>query len=159
MPSVDSSKSDTLWCAIPLKRTLSRRKYYRNFGCECNVDRLHSGTRILYDVCLCAFSWKDGHALCDLVDSIKPGTLPREIRPSEPLGRIDTAMDKAETELGVPRVMEPEDMLDGADDLSTMTYVSYFQEKVRSKHAKKPNHSRQIVVCRFSLYVPQNVEI
>jgi len=74
-------------------------------------------------------SWVDGHALCDLVDSFAPDQLlPEDTRADSALSRIEEAMAVAEERLGVPRVLESEHLLSGADDLSTMTYISYFQK-------------------------------
>lgn len=74
-------------------------------------------------------SWKDGRALCDLVDSFAPNELlPAHDRPEGSLSRIEKAMSIAEKRLGVPRVLDREHLLSGADDLSTMTYISYFQK-------------------------------
>jgi len=74
-------------------------------------------------------SWVNGHALCDLVDSFAPDQLlPEGTRADSALSRIEEAMAVAEERLGVPRVLESEHLLSGADDLSTMTYISYFQK-------------------------------
>ena len=84
-------------------------------------------------MCVRYRSWKDGTVLADLVDSVRPGLYPADSRPDDALAKINEAMQKAEEALKIPRVLKAEDMLDGADDLSVMTYVALYQEAVRCR--------------------------
>src|SRR5690349_4281070 len=68
---------------------------------ECNVND--------FDV-----SWMDGRAVCHLSEALKPGCF------SEPLNNLvgrewqrnaEQGMDVAETELGIPKILAPEDMV------------------------------------------------
>lgn len=73
--------------------------------------------------------WNDGVRLSALVDYCRPGLLPNHasLDPANSLGNITKAMDVAEKELGVPQVMQPEDLaVEKPDELSVMTYVSGF---------------------------------
>uniref|UniRef100_A0A6A7FS79 Gelation factor n=1 Tax=Hirondellea gigas TaxID=1518452 RepID=A0A6A7FS79_9CRUS len=74
-------------------------------------------------------AWKSGDALNNLVDSLKPGSIPKESQQSStPLEKIENAMDVAEKELEIPRILAAKDMADGVDDLSTMTYIALFKD-------------------------------
>ena len=73
--------------------------------------------------------WNDGRNLSALVDHCKPGLIPNHasLDPSNRLENIRNAMDLAEDNFGIPQVMQPEDLaVDKPDDLSVMTYISYF---------------------------------
>ena len=73
--------------------------------------------------------WNDGKALCALVESIKPGLCPNheELDTSNGLENCRLGMNLAEEHLGIPQIMEPEDLNSSdVDDLSVMTYLSYF---------------------------------
>ena len=73
--------------------------------------------------------WNDGRNLSALVDYCKPGLIPDHatLDPSNRLENVRNAMNLAEENFGIPQVMQPEDLaVDKPDDLSVMTYVSYF---------------------------------
>ena len=73
--------------------------------------------------------WNDGIALCALVDRIKPGLCPQyaTLLSSEDLENCTQGITLAEDELGILRVMEPEDLCHPEiDELSVMTYISSF---------------------------------
>ena len=74
-------------------------------------------------------SWNDGCNLSALVDYIQPGLIPDHatLDPEKRLENIRRAMDLAEKHLGIPQLMQPEDLaVDKPDKLSTMTYLSQF---------------------------------
>lgn len=79
--------------------------------------------------------WSDGSVICDLVDSFNPGILSEEKRQNESLQDVEMAMKVAENQLSIPRVLEPEHMVNAVDDLSTMTYVSYFKDMAEKMEA------------------------
>ena len=96
-------------------------------------------------------NWNDGVALSALVDYCKPGLIPDHatLNPDNRLDNIKNAMDLAEKELGIPQLMQPEDLaVDKPDDLSVMTYVSGFcrpgssgqQSLLEWVNSKIPNH-------------------
>jgi len=73
--------------------------------------------------------WNDGTLLCCLVNCIAPGLIPNYtiLNPDDNVENVKLAMDLAETWLGVPKLLAPEDMAStSADDLSNMTYLSGF---------------------------------
>jgi filamin len=79
-------------------------------------------------------SWQDGRAVCHLTEALKPGAFTGEHGPLNNLvGRpnLENATkgeEAAEKELGIPQILAPEDMVAAADELSTMTYISYFRD-------------------------------
>ena len=73
--------------------------------------------------------WNSGVALCALVDRIKPGLCPQyaTLKSSDGLENCTQGMTLAENELGILRVMEPDDLCHPqVDELSVMTYISSF---------------------------------
>jgi filamin len=77
-------------------------------------------------------SWSDGRAICHLTDALKPGTFPPgfqdAIRGKPPIENATNGENLAESDLGIPQILAPEDMVAAADELSTMTYISYFRD-------------------------------
>ena len=74
-------------------------------------------------------NWNDGVALCALVDRVKPGVCPQyaTLNRANKLENCSLGMELAESKLGIPKVIEPEDLSHPEiDDLSVMTYISYF---------------------------------
>ena len=73
--------------------------------------------------------WNNGIALCALVDRIKPGLCPQyaTLKSSDELENCTLGMDLAEDELGILKLLEPEDLChQEVDELSVMTYISSF---------------------------------
>ena len=73
--------------------------------------------------------WRDGRNLSALVDYCKPGLIPEHasLDPNNGLANVTNAMNLAEENFGIPQVMHPEDLaVDKPDELSVMTYLSYF---------------------------------
>ncbi|XP_067668452.1 filamin-A-like isoform X2 [Haliotis asinina] len=76
--------------------------------------------------------WNDGIALHALIEYCKPGTSPdwRSLRPQDKVENCRRAMQLAKQHLNVPKVISPEDFASSAlDELSAMTYLSYFLKK------------------------------
>jgi filamin len=77
-------------------------------------------------------SWSDGRAVCHLTEALKPGCFPPggldALRGRPALENATKGEDTAEAELSIPKILEPEDMVAAADELSTMTYISYFRD-------------------------------
>ena len=74
-------------------------------------------------------SWNNGVSLSALVDYCKPGLIPdhASLNPDDRLKNVSHAMDLAANELGVPKVLSPEDLaVDKPDENSMMTYISGF---------------------------------
>ncbi|KAK7089925.1 filamin-A-like isoform X2 [Littorina saxatilis] len=76
--------------------------------------------------------WSDGIALNALVNYCKPGTVP-DWKQMDPRNRVENcrrAMQLAKEHLNVPRVISAEDFASKElDELSAMTYLSYFIRK------------------------------
>ncbi|KAL8618839.1 hypothetical protein ACOMHN_000846 [Nucella lapillus] len=76
--------------------------------------------------------WSDGIALNALVDYCKPGTVPdwNKLDPKNGVANCRRAMQLAKEHLNVPRVISAEDFASRElDELSAMTYLSYFIRK------------------------------
>jgi len=71
--------------------------------------------------------WSDGKALCALIEKINPGNfnLPGDF--ATPIRNLIMAFNVATKEMRIPALLEPEDMLNESDELSNMTYLSYFR--------------------------------
>ncbi|XP_071507587.1 filamin-A-like [Diadema antillarum] len=77
--------------------------------------------------------WNNGLALGALVDAVAPGLCPdwQKWDPGNKLQNATEAMKLAESWLGVPQVITPEEITNpNVDELSVMTYVSYFPAAV-----------------------------
>ncbi|PVF98471.1 hypothetical protein CPB86DRAFT_806806 [Serendipita vermifera] len=76
------------------------------------------------------YSWRDGLALCALIHRHRPDLLNYEALDKEDrFGNTKLAFDIAEQQLGIPQILEVEDLcaVDKPDERSVMTYVaSYF---------------------------------
>ena len=73
--------------------------------------------------------WNNGQRLSALVDTVKPGTIPdfRSLSPGDALANTERAMEVAESEFDIPKIIEPQHMcVEKPDELSVMTYLSYF---------------------------------
>ncbi|KAL9919065.1 filamin-type immunoglobulin domains fbug isoform 2-T4 [Glossina fuscipes fuscipes] len=75
--------------------------------------------------------WNSGVYLGALLDYCKPGLYPhwRSMDPSQSVRNCTNAMNLAQSEFGVPKVLEPEYLASPwLDELSGMTYLSYFMK-------------------------------
>lgn len=73
-------------------------------------------------------SWQDGKALTALTDSLKPGTIPLSSMSGDAEFNVNRAMDIAQSDFNIPKIMDPSDIVSYPDELSIMTYVSYFRD-------------------------------
>lgn len=76
-------------------------------------------------------SWRDGRAFLGIIDAIKVGLLDvMAMQQSTNRNRLETAFHVAEAELGIARLLDPEDVdVDRPDEKSIMTYVAQFLHK------------------------------
>ena len=82
-----------------------------------------------YDVTNFNTNWNDGRCLCGVMNYIRPGACPNHqaLDPAKGLENCRLGMDLADRMLGIPKVMDPEDLNNpNVDELSLMTYMSYF---------------------------------
>lgn len=94
--------------------------------------------------------WQDGKLLSALTNSLYRGDdgedsdlLPMS-KLGSPLEALEAAMDAAETYFSVPRVIDPEDVLQTPDAHSIMTYVSYFQKAVEALAAEEAEAAAEL---------------
>lgn len=74
-------------------------------------------------------NWNSGIALCALIESIKPGACPQyaSLSSTNKIENCRLGMDLAEEYFDIPSIISPEDFSNPeVDDLSVMTYLSYF---------------------------------
>lgn len=76
-------------------------------------------------------SWRDGYAFLAIVNCIKPGLVDIEsLRQASNRTRLETAFRVAEEDLGIARLLDPEDVdVPRPDEKSIMTYVAQFLHK------------------------------
>jgi len=90
--------------------------------------------------------WRDGRALCALGNSLEPGIVDLSQMPNKsPLENARTGTEAAERELGIPPILQPEDLVSpDVDELSVMTYISYFRdyEQEKLKHLEEEAYAR-----------------
>jgi len=75
--------------------------------------------------------WQDGTVLFALTDSLKPGVItPTNMSglTRKPLDDSQKAMDTAEKEYEIPQLLDAIDLVNNPDELSLMTYISYFRD-------------------------------
>ena len=75
--------------------------------------------------------WKDGEAICNLVEAFLPYSIPPSTSIGEkfPLARVQLAMGVAEDRLGIEQTLSPEDFVNPSVDqtISMMTYLTQFR--------------------------------
>ncbi|XP_031561014.1 alpha-actinin-1-like [Actinia tenebrosa] len=80
-------------------------------------------------------SFKDGLAFCALIHRHRPDLIEYEkLRKDDPMTNLNTAFDVAETHLDIPKMLDPEDMIDNErpDERAVMTYVSSYYHALTS---------------------------
>jgi len=80
-------------------------------------------------------NWADGRAFCGLVNALQPGTIPlSECTSDTAVTNLKRAFDSANALFEFPKMLEPEEVVQYQDELSIITYVSYFRAYL-SKYA------------------------
>jgi hypothetical protein len=91
--------------------------------------------------------WKDGEILSKLVEQTITKHDLKHLESNqlsvhekhEPLYKCKKAIVDADKILGIPRLIDPEDLVRGIDEKSMMTYLSYFRDyQVMSKNVEHP---------------------
>jgi filamin len=84
--------------------------------------------------------WTSGRALSALCDSLSPGVLlqGRDLSglSGNRVGDIDKAMDVAQAQYEIPKILDAVDMAEYPEELSNITYVSYYRDYLEN-HAEK----------------------
>jgi len=84
--------------------------------------------------------WQDGRCFCGLVNAIEPNHIPLNTVPaSEAEKNMNKSFTEAEKLFGFPQVLDAIDVIENPDDLSIMTYVSYFRAYMLANNAYGPN--------------------
>lgn len=92
-----------------------------------------------YDIKNFTKDWQNGKAITALAKACEPTlscNLPKDFR-NDPVQDAQLGMNLAESEMSIPRVLDPEDMCFNPDELSNMTYISYFrdyEEKMKNRN-------------------------
>jgi len=84
-----------------------------------------------YDVKGFTKNWNDGRAICALTNALQPGLCPehRSLPTNNGVQNAKKGIDLAERNLSIPPIMTAEDMANPkVDELSMMTYISYFRD-------------------------------
>jgi nesprin-1 len=86
-------------------------------------------------------SWRDGIAFLAIIDAIKKNLVNiAELKKASNKTRLQTAFDVAETELGITRLLDPEDVdVPKPDERSIMTYVAQFLHKYPEPKSTGPD--------------------
>lgn len=71
--------------------------------------------------------FQDGKVLMALTDSMAPGTLDMSSFISDSLSNVSAALSTAESEFGIPILVDAETVVSSPDELGMMAYVSFFQ--------------------------------
>jgi len=92
-----------------------------------------------YDIKNFTKDWQNGKAITALAKACEPSlslTLPRDFK-NDSVQDAGLGMNMAEKDMNIPKVLDPEDMVFNPDELSNMTYISYFrdyEEKMRNRN-------------------------
>lgn len=98
-------------------------------------------------------SWKDGLALNALIHAHRPDLIPFDtLSSADPRGNLKLAMDVAEKELGIPPLIDIDDIVDvpKPDERSVMTYISQFY------HYFSQNRKQEVAGRRIGKLVDMN---
>ncbi|VDM15794.1 unnamed protein product [Hydatigera taeniaeformis] len=125
-PSGPTTQSKT-----PSVTPVARKKALLAWICRCVNPNLRSLGLQIKDF---GSSWRDGRAFCALVHSIEAEGLDLgKIRPNDNKANLKLAFDAAEQRLGIPQLLDAEDVdVDNPDERSIMTYVAQFLKEYPS---------------------------
>lgn len=86
-------------------------------------------------------SWRDGNAFLAIIDAIRANLVNiAAMREASNKARLETAFQVAETELGIARLLDPEDVdVPRPDEKSIMTYVAQFLHKYPEPRSTGPD--------------------
>nr|XP_046164114.1 nesprin-1-like [Oncorhynchus gorbuscha] len=137
--SMDSMASNSETGSPPMKRKVVPKKFQGNAKrallrwVQCTAAKRQG-----MEVKDFGASWRSGVAFHSVVHAIRPDLVDMEVvRRRSNKENLEEAFSLAENELGIPRLLDPEDVdVDKPDEKSIMTYVAQFL-----KHYPNPHHS------------------
>uniref|UniRef100_A0A3P8V8V6 Calponin-homology (CH) domain-containing protein n=1 Tax=Cynoglossus semilaevis TaxID=244447 RepID=A0A3P8V8V6_CYNSE len=106
-------------------------------------------------------SWRDGVAFQSVVHAIRPDLVDMEVvRRRSNRENLEEAFALAENELGIPRLLDAEDVdVDKPDEKSIMTYVAQFLKHYPNPHQSETDGQQDELLLRsiptFALSVPR----
>jgi filamin len=73
--------------------------------------------------------WQSGKAICALAEAVLPGqmNLPHDFS-NNPVADAQMGITRAKDNMSIPSIIDAEDMVQTPDELSNMTYISYFRD-------------------------------
>jgi len=82
--------------------------------------------------------WTSGKAICALAEAVLPGQmrLPNDFS-NNPVRDAQMGMQKALQNMNIPQILDAEDMVGSPDELSNMTYISYFRDYLDAAKRRK----------------------
>ncbi|ERL91661.1 hypothetical protein D910_08989, partial [Dendroctonus ponderosae] len=86
-------------------------------------------------------SWRDGVAFLAIIDALKKNLVNiAELKKASNKARLETAFDVAESELGIPKILDPVDVdVPKPDEKSIMTYVAQFLHRYPEPKSTGPD--------------------
>lgn len=130
-----------VWTII-LRYQIQKIEHSGESGKSVNAELLEWINKAIPDYKIRNFNndWKDGKAICALTNYLKPGTIDVDlIKSRSPHDNAADAISAADVNLQIPPIMDAADMvIDEPDDLSIMTYLSYFRDYDRKNREADP---------------------